>query len=251
MRFNIFITFLILLLQSCAVYTPQTSSSIQINEKGEVQLDLVGNVSSFLVSPGVSGSISYGVTDKIRTQIFASHISSGTTHLQTLLGYDFNLNEKSGLIVSGGYFYGFGNVKYQQIMSSYKGSPTYIGTYESLFGKVQYSKSLRNSNGNWGFTFTVGNFQPNYRVEYFQDYNNLIKVEKINQRGLLLEPYVYVNWILTGKLGLGISYSNAWIKPLNQINPDYPNTYKLDYNVYGNIGINLTYKLVTTKNKQH
>lgn len=243
------VAFLILITQSCAVYTPQTSPSIQIRKKGEIEFNLGGNISSFLLSPGINSSVSYGLTNKLRTQIFSSYISSGTTHLQALTGYDFYINDKSWLILSGGYFYGIGNVRYQQIASSYKGSPNYIGTYHSLFGKVQYSKSFRKSKGNWGITCTIGNFRPNYSVQYHQDSNYSNKNEIMNQKGLLLEPYVYVHWDISEKLGLSVSYSNAWIKPLNQKNDDYPNQYKLDYNVYGNIGLNLNYKLVTIKNK--
>jgi len=236
--------FVLLILTSCAVYTPQVSPPILIEEKGDVQLNFGGNISSALISPGLNAAITYGFTDKIQVQLYTSYISSGTAHFQFLAGYNLKLNEKANIRLFGGYFYGIGDVKYMQILSH--GSPNYIGNYQSYFGKIQFSKFVRKNN--IGLTFTVGHFQPNYTVKY--ENNTGFTDFEINQKGLLLDPSIYFNWNFSDKLGLTFTYSNAWIKPLDQINIDSPNNYELDYNYYGNFGISLKYLIRTGYNRK-
>lgn len=232
-----------LLLTGCAIYTPQVSPPILIKEKGDIQLDIGANVSSVLITPGVNASASIGLTDNVQTQLYTCYISSGTTHFQLLTGYNFKINEKSDFKLMGGYFYGIGNVTYQGI---FYGEPiTYKGHYKSIFSKIQFSKQMKSPNKIWGFTFTLGNFTPDYSINYNETTEIQTETKKINQKGILFEPYLFYHYKLSDRFGLTLSYSNCWIKPINQLNDDYPNRYDLDYNYWGNIGFTIKYLIKT------
>ncbi|MFB6341030.1 hypothetical protein ACE1ET_04890 [Saccharicrinis sp. FJH62] len=245
MKGKLFCIVSILLLSSCALYTPQVAPPILIEEKGETELDFGASISSFLITPGADVSVAYGFTDKIHAQAYASYISSGTIHLQLLTGYRFNINERANIRLLGGYFYGNGNVKYQE---GFNEPMNYKGFYQSILGKFQYTNTFKNHNKIWGLSFTIGNFTPYYKVYYVESSNDMDKV--IDQKGILFEPYLFYHYKISDKLGITFSYSNTWIKPINQLNNDYPNHYELDYNKYGNFGITLKYTLKTGNKKR-
>ncbi len=235
--------FLVCVLQSCAtIYTPQTAAPILLEEKGEVQVDVGGSLSADPVIPSVNGSVSYAINNKLRTQLYANHSQCGITHLQALLGYDFSLTDKSKLLVSGGYFQGFGSIQ-DTDHGLFAGAvtTTYTGNYQSLFGKMQYSRAWNKGNGHWGIMLTSGYLQPNYQASTERlDY---VTTETINQSGLLLEPNLFANWNISERINFSVSYSYAWIKSLDQINTTHPNQYALNYNKYGSLGLNFGYKL--------
>ena len=244
MKTLIQLTLFSLIFSSCAVYTPQAAPPILIEEKGEVELNVGGNISSGL-NAGLNAAVAYGFTDKIQAQVYTSYIPDGTTHLQFLTGYNARLNEKTNLRLFGGYFYGFGNIRDANINFFGKSGPVhYIGSYQSYFGKAQLSRSMGKMNT--GLTCTVGHFQPNFSVEYEE--NPGITAYTVDQKGLLFEPGIYLNFKFSENLGLSFICSYAWLNPLDQVNTDSPNKYQLDYTRHGNLGVSFKYVLKTSNN---
>ncbi|MEM6265693.1 MAG: hypothetical protein AAGI38_24535 [Bacteroidota bacterium] len=249
MKHSIIYIGLCLLLGSCAIYTPQVAPPVLVEDKGDLQADIGGNISSFLIAPGLNGSIAYGFTDRIQAQAYASYISSGTTHLQVMTGYKVNIDPRTNLKVFGGYFYGRGDVQYGSLFS--RSRPRYVGTYQSLFGKIQLLRKRKIPNNTWGLSLTFGYFSPDYSVSYTREEPPGLQTvaERVTQNGLLLEPYLFYRHSFSGGFGVTVSYANCWIKPLDQLDNEYPNRYALDYNYFGNFGCSIDYLIKSGSGK--
>jgi len=238
--FRILIIVIILFLDSCAVYTPQVTPPILIEEKNEMQTDIGGSFSSFYITPGMYASIAYGLTDYLAIQSFGSIISSGTYHFEESLGLNKKINDKIKISLLTGYFYGVGTVLDKTHMSI--GPIKWEGHYQSPFVRFQFSNKFKKLY--WGFGLKAGYFNPEYYKTREYDYHSIIVHETtlINQKGLLIEPSLFFNIRIKDKFGIIFNLADSWIKPLDQFNECCPNSYEIKYDYYGNIGIGIYYK---------
>ena len=229
----------ILLLSSCSVYTSQVSPPVLIESKGEIEFD--GGISIIPSSSvGVNTSISYGLTEKIQSQLFVSHIGQGfdgeATTLQGIIGYSFFTNEHLSFKSFVGYFYGSANLIGD---SSNLYLYNFKGNYQSLFGQFQFI--LKKKKYSLGVTLKIGEF---YSTEKSTWKNNTI-----NDKGVLFEPSIfYIKTFKNKKFRLHFLYSIPFLN-LKKYNHDgygnEPATFYGYSNPYGNFGIGVSYFMST------
>ena len=240
-----------LLFNGCAIYYPQTTDIPLINEKNELRID--GGISLIPVPmtnrsllPGINGTVSYGLTDKIAVQV------SGTL-LPTAAYY----NPTSQSLINGA-------------VGLYKHNPTtnwtkelYVGIgngYSTIYSYDDYhSGSLI---GNYQLYFVQGNIgRRSFKLKFFEFafglklglINSHVFVHDVygigpihNDLGAFIEPAISVK--LGGKrLMLNIKPTYCYVRKIIKTDfhfegpYQYSDDYKYSHLPFG-IGLSLNYR---------
>lgn len=227
------------LLNSCAFYTPQLSSPVIVKEKGQLDADLGINVASNLLTPGVTGSFAYAISDKFFAQIYTSALFNRNIHYQGLLGRRLLTTSHIDIRISGGYFYGTVDLNDQ---SDIFGPPIYTkGNYQSFFGKLQWNTNLNDKRKNFGFTFSAGSFIPNLNIKSTDEDTMEEKNMNFTDRAILCEPYFYYQYNASDKIGVTFSYAFSYFADISKTQRFQPFKYDIDYNRQGNFGISIRF----------
>lgn len=224
---------------SCAFYTPQLSAPVTVKEKGQLDADLGISVASNLLTPGVTGSFAYAISDRYFTQIYTSALFNRNFHFQGLLGRRLLTTSHIDIRLSGGYFFGTVDLNDQ---SDVFGPPIYTkGSYQSYFGKLQWNTCLKDKRKNFGFTFLAGSFAPDLLIKSFDEETMEDKSQYFTDRAILYEPYFYYQYNASDKFGVTFSYAFSYFADISKNQRFQPNKVNIDYNRRGNFGISIRF----------
>ena len=188
---------IVLMLSGCVVYHPQTVDIPLISKKGDLRVD-----AGVSVIPTAHTTISYGATDKIAVQGFASVGSPVEHYLQGGAGRYWSFENYKVIELYGGVGHGYGD--------AYVGSNpgNLVGDYQLYFTQFNYGKiASETSNTELGIGLKAGYLHSSlvdknyYGLPSEQDIPTLYKDESI-----LLEPAAVLrvggdHWRFSLKLG--------------------------------------------------
>lgn len=187
--------FLLTLFSGC-FYHPHSSDIPLISEKGEVRVD--GGIS---LIPTAHATISYGLTNKIAIQAYASKGNDKNNYLQASTGIykKFNANEVLETYVG----YGNGN---SYDFSTITGGKLF-GSYQLYFGQFNYGKIRdENSKIEYALSIKAGYLTANLTANnYFEPPTSNFELKDNN---LLVEPSGLIRFGGNKfKLGLKLGYN--------------------------------------------
>jgi len=174
-----FFATMLIFLSSCAVYYPQPIDIPLISEKGDLRIDAGG----FIVPGALGGhsTISYGITDILAAQMYASFDLAGGVHLQ----------------FAPGLFKHFENDVVIELYSGYGIGNTIINSFASAFGhRVGYQLAFSQFNiGQVRANFDYGfGLKGGYAFGFDEIFDHETNRRLIRKNGWLVEPSAMIRF---------------------------------------------------------
>ena len=158
---NFEIMVLIVLLNSCAIYTSSVIPPVAIEKPLDVQVDAGASLAYFTLSPGINLSTAIGVTDHLYGQAYASYMVMEAFHYEANLGYFNKLKNGKRLDIQSGFFLGklYVEPSYWLNIVTYGQDGDFCGPYL----KMQYSTIASDNPIQVGISLKTALFYPNVK----------------------------------------------------------------------------------------
>lgn len=202
-----FILMIVLIMKSCALYSPQTADIPLIHKKNDFRFD--GGIS--LLLPSVNSTVSYGLTHKLAAQAFGNLGSDNEYYYHGALGYYKNLPKNTLLEIYGGAGYGCG------YHFKHASGESLDGNYFLPFTQVNFGKlESESSNMEYGLGIKTGFLSAGLREHTFDGLN-----PAYDYKGVLFEPTVFLR--PGGKTAkANFKLSGCWAGDLNREKSYFP-----------------------------
>ena len=178
----IFHLLLLFLISSCCVYHPQTADIPLIKRKNDLRID-----AGISLIPTMHSTISYGLTNKIAIQVYASTSGDERKYLHLATGLYKAYENQIVMELYGGFGYGYGD--------AYKDSNpgNLYGNYQIYF--LQYNMgNYSNKSGHleFGFGIKSGYFHSNLTDRNYYSWGSETgPYISYKENSLLLEPQAF------------------------------------------------------------
>jgi hypothetical protein len=214
-----------MMMAGCIVYHPQTTDIPLICEKRDLRVD-----AGISLIPSVHTTVSYGLTDKIAIQGYASIGSDNRFYLQTAAGLYNSKGNNRILEVYSGFGYGFGDA----YIDANPGNLT--GNYQLYFGQLNYGKiSGVKSKFEMGFGIKTGYLHSNLADRNYYFPPSLTGPYIYRDESILFEPAGFIR-IGGDHLKFSVKLGSALIYKFTHTDKHLPYS-------HFNLGLGVNYRL--------
>jgi hypothetical protein len=224
-KFIIFGIIISLTITSCMVYHPKMTDIPLISKKKELKVD-----AGVSIVPSAYATISYGLTDKIAIQSFASISDNNIYSFQEAVGYFKDLGNQKVMELYTGFGYGLGRTHNDANPGNL------MGDYQLYFAQFNYGKiNCQFAHMDYGLGIKAGYLYSDFMDRNYYDYYSITgPYTSYKDHSFLIEPNLFLK--LGGeKLKFSLKLGSIWINKFTNKDKSFPYTYI-------NLGLGLNYK---------
>ena len=179
------------MISGCAIYHPQTTDISLISEKNDLRID-----AGVSLIPSAHATISYGLTDKIALQSFASVGIEHRYYFQFAPGIYKKFANQAVMEFYGGFGYGYGNTQKDPLASDIGPRPygeNLFGNYQVYFVQFNIGKNAGESEHiDYGIGFKSGLFHSNLTDQnYYLITSDSGPFKEYRENGIIIEPVFF------------------------------------------------------------